>query len=94
MVLTRTDRTFLVTKIKFGHHAKYLNIENCVAFQISIVEGRFLILIIIIIHFIYTLKSKVQVLFSSRHIVKSKYKIIQVINKLEYVYINQKLINK
>ena len=35
-------------------------------------------IIIIIIHFIYTLKSEVQALFSSVHIVRSKYNIIQV----------------
>ena len=42
-------------------------------------------------HFIYTLKSKVQALFSSVHIVRSKYYIIQV-KKFEYIYL--KPINK
>ena len=46
-------------------------------------------IIIIIYHFIYTLKSKVQILFSSVHIVRSKYNIIQV-KKFEYVYLKSK----
>ena len=44
-------------------------------------------------HFIYTLKSKVQALFSTVHIVRSKYNIIQV-KQFEYVYLNLKPINK
>ena len=41
---------------------------------------------IIIIHFIYTLKSKIQALFSSVHIVRRKYNIIQI-KTFEYVYL-------
>ena len=53
-------------------------------------------IIIIIMHFIYTLKSKVQALFSSVHIVRSKYNIMNTIQvkRFEYVYLNLKPINK
>ena len=45
--------------------------------SIIIITTIIVIIIIIIMHFIYTLKSKVQTLFSSVHIVRSKYNIIQ-----------------
>ena len=41
-------------------------------------------------HFLHPVKSKVQTLFSSVHILRSKYNIIQVNKKFEYVYMNLK----
>ena len=77
VVLTRTDRTCLVKKIQFGQHLKSLKLGKLCSVSNKYSRRMFLI-IITTIHFIYTLKSKLQALFSSVLIVRSKCNIIQV----------------
>ena len=70
----RKDRTHMSAAYGTTVAADIIIIISIIIITTKIV---IIIIIIIIMHFIYTLKSKVQTMFSSVHIVRSKYNIIQ-----------------